>query len=47
MQANKYPRVKAGLANALLLTISVLVTYAVAEVVFFRFALPYLSLIHI
>jgi len=44
MQANKYPRVKAGLANALLLTISVLVTYAVAEVVFFRVALPYLSL---
>ena len=44
MQANKYPRVKAGLANALLLTISVLVTYAVAEVVFFRFALPYMSL---
>jgi hypothetical protein len=37
-------RLKAGLANALLVTISVLVTYAVAELVFFRIALPYMSL---
>src|SRR5215510_8934911 len=37
-------RLKAGLANALVVTISVLLTYAVAEVVFFRFGLPYVSL---
>jgi hypothetical protein len=35
---------RAGLANALLITLSVLLTYAVAEIVFFRFAFPYLSL---
>jgi len=33
-------RLRAGLANALLVTISVLLTYAIAEVVFFRVALP-------
>src|SRR5262245_26801206 len=37
-------RLKAGLANALVVTISVLLTYAVAEVVFFRFCLSYVSL---
>jgi len=35
---------KAHLANALLVTILVLLTYAIAEVVFFRVALPHLSL---
>jgi len=35
---------KSGLANALLLTISILVTYAVAELIFFRLVLPYMSL---
>jgi hypothetical protein len=34
----------AHLANALLVTVSVLLTYAIAEAVFFRVALPYLSL---
>jgi hypothetical protein len=37
-------RLRAGLTNVLLVTVSVLLTYAVAEVVFFRLALPYLSL---
>jgi hypothetical protein len=37
-------RLRAGLTNVLLVTVSVLLTYAVAEVVFFRVALPYLSL---
>ena len=32
-------RLRAGLANALLVTVSVLLTYAIAEVVFFRVAL--------
>jgi hypothetical protein len=41
---SRLTRIKSGLANALLVTISVLVTYAVAEVVFFRLALPSLSL---
>jgi len=35
---------KSGLANALLVTISILVTYAVAELIFFRLVLPYMSL---
>jgi hypothetical protein len=37
-------RLRAGLANALLVTVSVLLSYAIAEVVFFRVAFPYLSL---
>jgi hypothetical protein len=37
-------RLKAGLVDALLVTISIVVTYAVAELVFFRVALPYMSL---
>jgi hypothetical protein len=37
-------RLRAHLAKALLVTVSVLLTYAIAEVVFFRVALPYLSL---
>jgi hypothetical protein len=39
-----FRRLKAGLADALLVTISILATYAVAELVFFRMALPYMSL---
>jgi hypothetical protein len=35
---------KSSLANALLVTISIFATYAVAELVFFRLALPYMSL---
>jgi hypothetical protein len=42
--SNMRRRVRACLANALLVAVSVLLTYAIAEVVFFRVALPYLSL---
>jgi hypothetical protein len=42
--SNMFRRLKAGLADALLVTISILATYAVAELVFFRMALPYMSL---
>lgn len=42
--SNMRKRLRAGLTNVLLVTVSVLLTYAVAEVVFFRLALPYLSL---
>jgi hypothetical protein len=42
--SNMRRRLRVRLVNALLVTVSVLLTYAIAEVVFFRVALPYLSL---
>ena len=37
-------RLKAGMANAMLVVVTLVITYAIGEVVFFRFALPHLSL---
>lgn len=44
MASTTIKHAKSHLANALLVTISILATYAVAELVFFRLALPHMSL---
>lgn len=37
-------RLKTGMANAMLVAVTLLITYAIGEFTFFRFALPYMSL---